>query len=141
VVGIGLVSGILLGTFCGTAIIFGTSFSGAIKAIGGIVLGSPWGIAGALIGRNWKNNMSSTWIVAIVTTIIGMGSFLLLLSFNQYFLIPLPGVPCGIMGAMIGKGWEQSSLTTWVGCIVGAILGILLFGWLFWWASFGFAVA
>jgi hypothetical protein len=122
---------------------FGTTFLGAI-GLGGIVFGSPWGVAGALIGRNWKNNLSSTWIAAIVATIIGLGSFLLILNFaeySDYFLYPLPGVPFGIIGARIGKGWKQSSLAMWIGGILGAIVGILLFGWLYWWASVGFAVA
>jgi hypothetical protein len=159
VVGIGIAIGILM-TYLGFIVInlIDGSFNWQdlyieISAViqGGIVFVSPWGIAGAIIGRNWKNNISATWVGAIAGIIIGLGSVYFATNFSLYsnskryfnaitlFIFLLPGLPFGIMGAMIGRGWKKSNRAMWIGCILGAIVGIVLFGWLYVWASWGFS--
>ena len=152
-IGIGI-AGAILTTFLGYityALAAGLNDLGEVlflSFLAGLIFGSPYGIAGALIGRNWKISLRATWIGAVLGTILGMGSLVMLIYDSWHghnyeinsplLLFLLPGIPFGCIGAMIGKYWKQTRLAVWIGSILGAVVGIILLGWLYVWAWVGF---
>jgi hypothetical protein len=144
----------------GTLVGFGFSFLAAVVFVGsdkfvdlesltpltilGFIGCAPFSIAAALIGKKWKKSRRATWIGAILGTILGLGTLFSVPFWDfEYGFLPaiIPGIPSGIIGALIGKDWRKSRLATFLWAVIGILLGIILVGWSYAWASLGFAVA